>query len=173
MKNKNGKIHIYLGDGKGKTTAALGLAMRARGAGMKVIVLQFLKKGKYSELKSLQKLGVKVEQLGQRNFCNPKKVKKDEKKKAQNGVMLASDIIFSKKYDLVILDEINVAIKFCLIQEEELIDLLKLKPKGVELVLTGRGLPKQLIKLADYVTEMKEIKHPFKNGLEARLGIEQ
>jgi len=172
MKNKLGKIHIYTGKGKGKTTAALGLAARARGAGLKVIILQFLKKGDYSELKSLKKLGIRVEQLGERSFCYPQKIKQKEKKKAKKGVMLASDVIFSKKYDLVILDEINIALKFCLINEQALIELLKLKPQQVEVVLTGRGASKKLLNLADYVTEMKEIKHPFKNGTKARKGIE-
>lgn len=168
-----GKIHIYTGNGKGKTTAALGLAIRARGAGLKVIILQFLKKRPYSELKSLKKLGIEVRQLGQRDFCQPKKVKQSDIKNAAKGLEIAKKVIASRKYDLVILDEINVCLKFKLIKLIGLIKLIKEKPKGVELVLTGRGAPKKLLKLADYVTEMKEVKHPFNCGLKARKGIEE
>jgi len=172
MKKPKGKVHIYTGQGKGKTTAAIGLAVRAKGAGLKVIILQFLKKGQYSELKPLKKLGIEVRQLGQKDFCKPKKVKPAEIKKAKTGLNIAKKVIASDQYDLIILDEINVCSKFGLIKEHDLIDIIESKPDRLELVMTGRGALIKLLKLADYVTDMNEIKHPFNHGLKARKGIE-
>ncbi|RJQ31428.1 cob(I)yrinic acid a,c-diamide adenosyltransferase [Candidatus Parcubacteria bacterium] len=172
MKNSLGKIHIYTGNGKGKTTAALGLALRSQGAGLKVIVLQFLKKGNYSELKPLKKLGVKVLQFGKKDFCYPKAKKSEDFRLAQRGLETAKKIL-KENFDLVVLDEILVVLKFDLISEREILDLIRCKNKKTEVVLTGRGATKKLQEIADYVTEMKELKHPFSKGIKSRKGIEE
>lgn len=172
-KSKLGLIHIYTGCGQGKTTAAFGLALRAAGAGFKVCLMQFMKSGQYSEIKALKKFKkIKIFQFGRKNFVNLKKPARTDIDLAQKGMKKAEEIIKSKKYDLVILDEVNVAINFKLIALNQLIELIKEKPKNVELVLTGRFAHPKIIKLADYVTEMKEIKHPFKKGILVRKGID-
>lgn len=172
MKNNLGKIHVYTGDGKGKTTAAFGLALRAAGAGFQVCLIQFLKAQDYSELKSLSCLpNITFKRFGQKSFINQVAGPKDiiEAKKA---LVWTKNILEEKKYQIIILDEIFLALFFKLIFLTEVIDLIKNKPTSVELILTGRKAPKEIIKLADYVTEMKEIKHPYKKGLLARRGIE-
>lgn len=172
MRNNLGKVHIYTGDGKGKTTAALGLALRAIGAGWQVYIIQFLKGQHYSELNSLKRLSeVTIKHFGQKTYIY-KKGGKQDKILAKKALVWAKKIIAGGKFDLVILDEIFLAAFFKLISVSEVIKLIKNKPKNVELVLTGRQAPKKIIKLADYVTEMKEIKHPYQQGLEARKGIE-
>ena len=172
MKRNLGKIHVYTGNGQGKTTAALGLALRAAGAGYKVCIVQFLKGQNYSELKSLKKLSqITVKRFGQKTFIY-QKGKKPDKISAQKAFQEAKRVIGSKKFDLVILDEVFLATFFKLIPVSDLVKLIKNKPKNVELVLTGRKASPQIIKLADYVTEMKEVKHPYQKGLLARKGIE-
>ena len=172
MKNNLGKIHIYTGNGKGKTTASLGLALRAMGAGYKVYIVQFLKGQDHSELKSLKPLKlVTLKKFGQKAFIhkigtNPDKVS------AQDALKYSKKILKSGKYDVVILDEIFLATFFKLIKVADVVKLIKNKPKNVELILTGRKASPQIIKLADYVTEMREIKHPYQKGLMARKGIE-
>jgi len=172
MANNLGKIHIYTGNGKGKTTAALGLALRAVGAGYTVYIVQFLKGQDYSELKSLKPhKEITVKRFGQKTFIhkigtNPDKIA------ALDALKWSKKVLASKKFDLVILDEIFLATFFKLIPVSQLIKLIKNKPKNVELVLTGRKASPQVIKLADYVTEMKEVKHPYQKGLLARKGIE-
>lgn len=165
-------IHIYTGEGKGKTTAALGLALRAQGAGLKIFVGQFLKGKKYSELNSLKKLkNIKVEQFGTRCFIGKKPQAKDIAL-AEKGLARIQDIIKSRQFDLVILDEINIAIHLKMLKLSCVLDVLKCCPSCVELVLTGRYAPEAFKKRADYVTEMKEIKHPFKKKVAGRRGIE-
>lgn len=165
-------IHIYTGEGKGKTTAALGLALRAQGAGLKVFIGQFLKGKKYSELKSLKRLkNIKVEQFGTRCFIGKIPQAKDIAL-AKKGLARIQEIIRSKKFDIVILDEINIAIYLKMLELSCVLDVLKCCPSCVELVLTGRYAPQSLKRCADYVTEMKEIKHPFKKKITARRGIE-
>jgi len=167
-----GKIHIYTGDGKGKTTAAIGLALRAAGAGFKVCLIQFLKARTSAELILLDKVkNIKIFRFGNKQYIY-KKAKPADKNKALQALQKSQEIIKSKKYNLVILDEINLAKFFNLITEQQLVQIIKNKPKNLELVLTGRKFDKKIIKLADYVTEMKEIKHPYKSGLLARKGIE-
>ncbi|MBI3291125.1 cob(I)yrinic acid a,c-diamide adenosyltransferase [Candidatus Falkowbacteria bacterium] len=167
-----GKIHVYTGGGKGKTTSSFGLALRAIGAGYKVYIIQFLKGQNYSELKTLRRMsGLSFRRFGQKSFIHKIAGPKD-KVLAQQGLKWAGQIVISGKYDLVVLDEIFVALFFKLIKESDIVNLIKKKPAVVELVLTGRYAPPKIIKLADYVTEMKEIKHPFKRGLMARRGIE-
>jgi cob(I)alamin adenosyltransferase len=172
MKPYLGKIHVYTGNGKGKTTSAFGLALRAVGAGYKVYIIQFLKAQPYSELKSLKKLSaIALKRFGQKTYIYKNGNQKD-KALAQKALAWAQAIIQSKQFNVVILDEIFLASFFKLIEIKDIINLIKNKPKAVELILTGRKAPKAVIKLADYVTEMKEIKHPYQQGLLARKGIE-
>jgi len=168
-----GLVQIYTGNGKGKTTSALGLALRASGAGLKVYVGQFIKSGYYSEIKSLKKLknNIKVEQYGRGCLIKGKPCKKDIEF-AENGLLKAKWILAKKLYDIVILDEIIVACYLKLLKPEDVIELVKSKPERTELVLTGRYARPKLLKLADLVTEMKEIKHYYKKGIRARKGIE-
>ena len=168
---RRGLIIVHTGDGKGKTTAALGLAMRAFGAGLKVLILQFIKgKRRSGELTALEILGVEVRQLGlgfitQENFS-------EQKKSARAAIELARTEILSGTWDLIILDEINYAVKFGLLDAEEILELIKIRPPQLHLVFTGRNALPELIDAADLVTEMKLIKHPFKQGIAAQSGIE-
>lgn len=172
MKNNLGKIHIYTGNGKGKTTAALGLALRAVGAGFKVYIVQFLKGQSYSELKALKKLPeITLKRFGQKSYIYQKGTAAD-KILAKKALNWSKKILKSGRFDLVVFDEIFLALFFKLIKVADIIKLIKNKPKNIELVLTGRKAPKEVIKLADYVTEMREVKHPYQQGLGARKGIE-
>ena len=169
---KNGLVHIYTGTGKGKTTAAFGLAVRAAGAGLRVCIYQFIKGSPYSENNIFDHIdAIEVEQCGRGCFIRGKPGPKDIEC-AQRGLEKARASIRSGKYDLVILDEINIALKLGLIKASDIIDTIKEKPISVELVLTGRYCPKGLLKYADLVTEMRKIKHPFDKGIMARKGIE-
>ncbi|MBC8313165.1 MAG: cob(I)yrinic acid a,c-diamide adenosyltransferase [Candidatus Cloacimonetes bacterium] len=167
-------IQIYTGNGKGKTTAALGLAFRAAGHGKKVIMIQFMKgKINYGELESAKLLpNFTIEQYGRPDFVNPEKPEKIDIKLAQKGFQRAKEIVKSEKYDMIILDEINVAISFKLIEIDEVIDLIKQTPKKTELILTGRYMSEKLKKYADLISEIREIKHHFQKGIKARKGIE-
>ena len=165
-------IHIYTGHGKGKTTAALGLAVRAAGAGRKVYIGQFLKKGCYNELKSLRKIkNIKVEQFGRGCFVkkNPDRI---DAKLAQKGFQRIKGIIKKQIYDVVILDEINLALHLGLLELKDAIAIIKNTPKNKELILTGRNAHRKLIALADYVSDMRKVKHPFDRGINCRKGIE-
>ena len=165
-------IHIYTGEGKGKTTAAFGLALRASGAGKKVFVGQFLKGRKYSELHSLKKIkNITIEQFGRGCFVKKTPTPQDVSL-AKEGLGRIKKCIKSKKYDVVILDEVNIALHLKLLCPKEIRGIIKMTSKNIELVLTGRYAPKEFISLADYVTEMKEIKHPFKKKIPGRKGIE-
>ena len=171
---KKGLIHIYCGDGKGKTTAAMGLAIRAAGREKKVFITQFLKSGKSGELVSLDKLKDYV------TFLPGKPVNKfiwnmnDEEKKdaKKEHTSRFSEIIKKNEYDLLILDEIIATINNGFIELEEVLNFLKNKPDTLEVVMTGRDPKEELIEIANYVTEMKCIKHPFREGIPSRIGIE-
>jgi cob(I)alamin adenosyltransferase len=172
MKNDLGKIHIYTGDGKGKTTAALGLTLRAIGAGYRVYIIQFLKGQDYSELKSLKPLeAVTLKRFGEKNYVLKPGQAKD-RQAARQALAWSQKILRSGRFDVVVLDEVFLALFFKLLPVSAVVELLKNKPQNVELILTGRRAPERIIRLADYVTEMKEIKHPYKHGLLARKGIE-
>jgi len=171
VKLKKALVQVYTGCGKGKTTAAFGLALRARGAGLSVAVFQFAKAKRYSEHEPLGRLGIYVKQCGRGCFIKKSPSKKDISL-AEAGLAEARKIIFSKKYDLVILDEINISLKLGLLKTREVISLIEKKPAGVELVLTGRYCPKSLFRHADLVTDMRCLKHPYSRGIEARKGIE-
>jgi cob(I)alamin adenosyltransferase len=169
-----GYIQVYTGNGKGKTTAALGLALRAAGAGYKIFIGQFIKKKRCSEHKMLERFKdlITVKQYGT-GFLRGESPTGSEIESARKGLEEVKRIIISKMYDVVILDEINIATHYNLFSIEELLDVLDIKPRAVELILTGRYADKKIIDKADLVTEMKEIKHYKKKGVKARVGIEK
>ena len=165
-------IQVYTGCGKGKTTAALGLALRALGAGKKVYLAQFIKGRCYSELTALKKFKkIKVEQFGSGCFIKKSPTKRDLEL-ANKGLMRVKEIIAGRKFDLVILDEINIALKLKLLTLKEVICLIKKTPAKVELVLTGRYAPKAILRVADLVSEVREVKHYYRKDVKARRGIE-
>ena len=169
-----GLVQVFTGDGKGKTTAALGTVIRALGQGLRVCVIFFMKGDyPYGERKILSGLpGVSVVSFGSSEFVDPANVKPGDREPAQAGLAAAREAIGSGNYDLVVLDEINVAIAFGLIEVSQVIRLIKQKPSGVELILTGRQADARLIEVADLVTECRKIKHPYDKGITARRGIE-
>ncbi len=171
---RRGYIQVYTGNGKGKTTAALGLAVRAAGAGFKIFIAQFIKKRKCSEHILLEELSdrIVIRQYG-RGFLMGKTPSAADIKAAQEGYAEVRDALLSKEYEVVILDEANVAVHYGLISVQELLDLMAIKPKGVELVITGRYADKQVMDHADLVTEMRDIRHYQKKGVQARRGIEK
>lgn len=165
-------IQVYTGNGKGKTTAALGLALRASGAGLKVYIGQFIKNGSYCEVKALKKIkNIKIEQFGTGCFIEKSPTAQDARL-AKKGLLKAKEILNTASYDMVILDEINVALNLKLLKLEEVIDLIKNTPRNIELVLTGRSAHPSIIKLADLVSEIRDRKHYYKTGIKARKGIE-
>lgn len=176
MKHKlnRGFIHLYTGDGKGKTSAAFGLALRALGRGLKVYIIQFIKGGfDYGELYVVEALpNLELKAFGQGKFVTETPPSSKDLEKAKEAFEHAKQVVASGEYDVVILDEINVAIHLKLVKLVEVEKLLKNKPKHVEMVLTGRYAPKELVEKADLVTEMKEIKHPYMKGVKPRKGIE-
>jgi cob(I)alamin adenosyltransferase len=167
-------IHVYTGEGKGKTTAAFGLALRALGTGRKVVVVQFLKGRKdVGEYKLGNKLqGMEVHQFGRPDFVDPLKPLPIDFELAQEGLKFARKCMEANPPDLLILDEINVALKFGLLKLGDVLALMRKAPKSMELVLTGRYAPKEVVEKADLVTEMKEVSHPFQEGVPAREGVE-
>ncbi len=169
-----GYTHIYTGNGKGKTTAALGLVMRAAGAGLRVRLIQFLKSGDYSEHRALTRFAdqVEVEQFGTGRFVRGNPGPEDFES-AKKGLAEAQKALFSGLFDMVVLDEAVVAAKTGLFREDDLLALMAAKPANMELVLTGRGASDDLIAAADLVTEMVERKHYFKEGVPARVGVEK
>lgn len=168
-----GLIHVYMGEGKGKTSSALGLVVRMAGCGGKTAFIQFMKGWVYSEVRGLSFLpGVKLIQTGRPDYIYPGSIDHVDYAEAEKGLRAARQILQSGCYDLVILDEINVALSFGLLPLGEVVDLLRQKPLHVEVVLTGRNPPKELIELADLVTDMAEIKHPYRKGILARKGID-
>jgi len=170
---EKGYIHVYTGPGKGKTTAALGLGLRAAGAGLKVHMLQFMKGRRYSELDALENIpSFTVSQHGRDEFVNKENPEQIDVDLAQKGFAHAEEIIKKNKYDMVILDEINVAVDYTLIDVHDVIKLIEEKPKKLELVLTGRYAHPEIVRIADYVTEMLEIKHPYQYGVQARKGVD-
>jgi cob(I)alamin adenosyltransferase len=171
-----GYVQVYTGNGKGKTTAALGLALRAAGHGLKTYMGQFLKGQKYGELRSVEKLSplITIEQFGRKGFVHvTKDPDQEDIDKARDGLDKCLEAMLSGEYTLIILDEINVAIDFNLIEEKMVHDFLDQKPEPVEVVLTGRYAPESLIDRADLVTEMAQIKHYYEKDVPARAGIEK
>ncbi len=167
-----GYVHVYTGNGKGKTTAAFGLAMRAAGRGKKVCIIQFMKPDKgYGEQISSRKLGIEVHPFGTNRFVNKKNPAKEDIEKARKALDFAKEKL-REGYDIMILDEINVAVDFNLIGLEDVLSLIDSLPEKTELVLTGRYARKEVIDNADLVTEMREVKHYYTKGVIAREGIE-
>ena len=169
-----GYVHIYTGDGKGKTTAALGLALRAIGAGLKVYMAQFIKKGDYSEINAMKRFPdcVTVEQFGRGRFTRGKPTPADIEA-ARKGLTRVNEILSSMQYHIVILDEINVAVTYGIFSIADLLGIIDRKPEDVELIITGRSAAPEIVEKADLVSEVKAIKHYFQSGVKARIGIEK
>jgi cob(I)alamin adenosyltransferase len=177
MKQKldKGFIQIYTGNGKGKTTAAIGQAVRAAGYGLRTYFVMFMKEFPYNEVKSLEKLKdlITIVQVGKDDFVYKKVPPSElEKLKIKNALDTTKTKMLGGKYDLIVLDEIFVSIYFGLISKEEILSFIAEKPQTVELILTGRYCPQKIIDKADLVTEMKEVKHYYEKGVLARRGIE-
>ncbi len=170
---EKGYVQLYTGNGKGKTTAAVGLAVRAAGAGKKVLFAQFMKSGDYSEIKALARFRdlITVEQYGLGRFIRGKPSAEDVRA-AREGLMKAGKAIGSGEYDVVILDEAAVACGIGLYGVRELLETIGMSRGGVEIVVTGRGAAPELLERADLVTEMREVKHYYSAGVKAREGIE-
>jgi cob(I)alamin adenosyltransferase len=169
-----GYIQVYTGNGKGKTTAALGLSLRAAGAGLRVYIAQFIKGGDYSEIKALSRYSdqITVEQFGRGRFIKGKPAPEDISA-AREGLEKIRDILAQDEIDVLILEEANVAAMCGLFPVETILELMAAKPNSMELVITGRGADPRVIAKADLVTEMKEIKHYYRVGVKARVGIEK
>ena len=169
-----GYVHVYTGNGKGKTTAALGLCLRAAGAGLSVYIGQFMKKGRFSELKALERFDdlITLEQFGRPGFIRGEPTDED-KSLASEGLAKIRLAMQSGRYSLVLMEEINVALHLGIVAIDEVLAILADRPTDVELVLTGRYAPDEVIKRADLVTEMREIKHYADAGVPARVGIEK
>jgi len=173
---EKGYVQVYTGNCKGKTTAALGLAFRAMGRGLKTYVGQFMKGQYYSELKSAEMVGpyITIEQYGKDTFIHVKNPPLEEDvQMARSGLEKAKEAMLSGEYSIVVFDEINTAHYFHLISTEEMLEVMKSKPDGVEVIFTGRYAPPEVIEAADLVTEMVEVKHYYEQGVPAREGIER
>ena len=175
--SKNGLTIVYTGKGKGKTTAALGIALRATGYKKKICMIQFIKGSwHYGEMESSKRLEPEFEMVaigkGFVGIIDDKSPKEDHQKIAKEAIKISNEKIQSGKYDIIILDEINYAVNLNLISLEDVLELIKSKPENVDLVLTGNYAKEEVIEAADLVTEMKEIKHPFQKGIKAKKGID-
>jgi cob(I)alamin adenosyltransferase len=168
----SGMIHLYTGNGKGKTTAALGLALRAAGAGRKIFIAQFVKGMHYSEITALKRFPeIELRQFGLDCFIVNEPTQKDIDA-AKSGLAETEMAMASSEYDMYILDEVCIALHYNLFSVEELKKALLSKPENAELVLTGRYAPDKLYEMADLITEMNEVKHYYNDGIQARKGIE-
>jgi cob(I)alamin adenosyltransferase len=171
---RKGLVQIFTGDGRGKTSAAIGTVVRALGHGLKAYIALFMKGDYlYGERKILSGLpGVTLESFGSDDFVNPESIKPEEIEQAEKALAAAREAMLSGDYDLVVLDEVNLAVAFNLLGVEEVLGLIEGKPEGVELILTGRRADKELVRVADLVTECLKIKHPYDSGVEGREGFE-
>ena len=170
-----GYVQIYTGNGKGKTTAGIGLAVRAAGAGLKVFIGQFIKMGDYSEIKIIKERFsdlITLEQFGTGSFIH-QKVTAEHISAADRGFKRIREVLASCDYDVIICDEINVAVSLGLLNVGDVLEMISSKPESIELVFTGRGADPRMIEAADLVTEMTEIKHYYKAGVHSRTGIEK
>ncbi len=168
-----GLIQVYTGNGKGKTTAALGLAIRMLGYGYKVAIIQFMKGWEYGEEYFFTNIdNCLLRKFGRREFVNKESPAEIDVKLAEEGWDFAKRVIEKKEYQLVILDELNVALDFKLLSVQDVVDFLKHRPEGIEIVITGRYAPEEILDMADLVSEIEEYKHPYKRGISARKGIE-
>ncbi len=173
---ERGLIQVYTGNGKGKTTAALGLCFRAAGHNFKSYIIQFMK-GQivYGELNSAKFTNglITIEQMGRPDFVSKENPEKIDIEMAQDALRLAEKVIMSGEYDIVVLDEVNVAADFKLIDTHEVLRILKAKPPHVEVILTGRYAPQEFLDIADLVSEVREVKHYYVRGVDARDGVER
>ena len=174
VKEKLGLVQVYTGNGKGKTTAALGLAMRALGNGLNVAMVQFMKpdqgSGEYVMSKKLENFTLIP--CGPEHLIDPRNITDVDRKAARKALDTVKELLYSGKYDLFIIDEINVAMGWKMIDANEVTDILNNRPKNIEVVMTGRYVPDEIIEFADLVTEMRMIKHPYEKGIGSRKGIE-
>jgi cob(I)alamin adenosyltransferase len=173
---KKGLIQVYTGPGKGKSTAAIGQAVRAAGHGLKVGLVTFFKDPEafgYGEYKSLEKLGIKTFLFAKRHPHFYKELNTvDVRQECSRGLEFIRELFRDPSWDMLVLDEINIAVRDGFLQEEEVLSLLEAKPEKLELVLTGRGITEKIIEKADLVSEVKEVKHPYSQGIKSRKGIE-
>ena len=169
-----GMVEVYTGDGRGKTTAAIGLAFRAVGNGFRVHIIQFMKGDEsYGEVRScIAHPLIEIEQFGRKEFVNPTEPSTVDVELAQEGLARAREVLSAGDADVVILDELNVAVGFGLVSVDQVMELLDARPAHVELLVTGRMAPQELLDRADLVTEMREVKHPFSQGVLARKGVD-
>ncbi len=169
-----GLVQVFTGDGKGKTTAAIGAVIRALGSGLRVFIVYFMKGSHpYGERNILSKLpNVTMASFGSREFIDPANIKPEEKEQAEKALATARKAMLSGSYDLVVLDEVNLAAAWQLVELDEVIRFIRDKPQNVEIILTGRQADTKLVQLADLVTEMLKIKHPYDKGITARKGVE-
>ena len=174
MPLSRGTVQVYTGEGKGKTTASLGQALRACGHGLRVLMIQFMKGSKnYGELLSAESVpGLEIVQKGLPTFVKKGEPSEEDLRLAAEGMDLARKAVREAKHDILILDEINCAVDYGLVDVNDVLEIIKGKPEGMELILTGRYAPEEFLEVADLVTEMKEIKHHYNSGLEMREGIE-
>ncbi|MFO7915679.1 MAG: cob(I)yrinic acid a,c-diamide adenosyltransferase [Candidatus Krumholzibacteriales bacterium] len=173
MLDKIGTVQIYTGDGKGKTTASIGAAVRAAGHGWKVFMIQFMKGRLYGEIASAERLeNITIEQHGRDEFVDPEKPEQIDIELARKGWARAADVVEAGETDMLILDEINIAENFGLVKLEEILEFIRNKPPALEIIMTGRRAHPGLIEAADTVTEMREIKHHYASSVKARKGIE-
>ena len=170
---EKGFVHVYTGDGKGKTTAMLGLALRASGAGLRVYIGQFIKNGGFSEVKAVKKYlpDIVLEQYGKGFVFSG--ITSEDMSASENGLSRAAEVMLSGKYDVVMLDEINLAAFYGLIAVGGVLELIRKKPPDIELILTGRYAAKEIVEAADLVSEIRNIKHYYSKGVTARDGIEK
>lgn len=176
MKLLHGYIQVYTGNGKGKTTAALGLALRAAGRELMVCVIQFMKGGgPYGEHIAAPLLApyLTIIPTGREGWVNKNNPDPEDRRLAAEAMEIAKNALTGGSYDLVILDEINGAVSFGLVELDDVLNLMKMKPASVELVLTGRNADEKIVEAADLVTEMREVKHYYKAGVPSRIGIEK
>lgn len=173
MSSEKGIVMLFTGDGKGKTTAAVGAAVRAAGHGARVLIIQFMKGRLYGELAAVEKIdNLTIEQHGRDEFVDPKDPEKIDVELAEKGWARALEAVASDPPSLLVLDEINVAVSFGLIPLDTVMEFVKNRPEGMDLIMTGRYAHPELIEVADTVTEMREIKHHYNAGVQMRKGIE-
>jgi cob(I)alamin adenosyltransferase len=167
-------VQVFTGNGKGKTTAAVGTIVRAAGHGLKVFLVSFMKGSyAYGEYKTLAIIpNVEIAQFGLRKFTDPDHVQSEEKVEAEAALEAARKAVMSGEYDLVVMDEVNVAVRYNLVALEDVLQIIASRPPRVELILTGRYADNKILAAADLVTEMVKVKHPFDAGVKARKGIE-
>ena len=180
MKQK-GLIQVYTGAGKGKSTAAIGQAVRAAGHGFKVGLVSFFKDPEalgpeafgYGEYKSLEKLGIKTFLFAKKHPHFYKELNPDDVcQECSRGLEFIKELFQDPSWDMLVLDEINIAVRDGFLKEEEVLSLLEIKPEKLELVITGRGATEKIIEKADLVSEVREVKHPYSQGIKSRQGIE-